>query len=101
MMRPHFVVQVLSTLLAGSFAVPTAIRPVYSRGIDGQQNATRLTDILPSAEIYTPSSPEWDEGTRRWSTYSAPTFDLLFIPKNEQEISQAVCCLRWTSLRFC
>jgi len=53
-------------------------------------NASGLGNIIPSGAIYSPSWPMWVNETTRWSTFSAPTFDLLFIPKDEHEISKAV-----------
>lgn len=83
-------IQLLGTFAIGSLAAPTTTRFASIEGLEKRQNVTSLIDYLPSAEIHTSSWPQWAEETQRWSTYSAPTFDLIFIPKDEQEISAAV-----------
>lgn len=62
------------------------------------------TTALPSAEIatvskwpariaskaYGPSSSLFVQKTTRWSTFEAPTFNEVFLPANEQELSMGV-----------
>jgi hypothetical protein len=86
--------KVLLPLLGVLINLGEAAPAVTSFGyVEHQQkpgNASGLTNIIPSGAIYSPSWPMWVNETTRWSTFSAPTFDLVFIPKNENEISKAV-----------
>ncbi|KAI1196102.1 hypothetical protein F5X97DRAFT_334922 [Nemania serpens] len=55
---------------------------------------TRLTTALPGPEIaahvHGPEWPQFVNKTTRWSTFEAPTFDKVFLPTNEKELSSGV-----------
>ncbi|KAI1485036.1 FAD binding domain-containing protein [Biscogniauxia mediterranea] len=42
--------------------------------------------ISPDASIITPDSPNWENETIRWSTWSAPSYSVAFVPAEEQDI---------------
>lgn len=41
-------------------------------------------------DVHNSSWPDFAAATLRWSSYDAPTFDLVFLPKTEQELSIGV-----------
>lgn len=41
--------------------------------------------------IVTPDSPQWENDTSRWSTWSAPSYSVAFFPGEERDVSVAVC----------
>jgi hypothetical protein len=50
-------------------------------------------DVWPSSianDVHDRSWPEFANKTQRWTTYSAPTFNEIFIPQNERELSMGV-----------
>ena len=53
-----------------------------------------LTDITSElstdATICTPECPEFANQTMRWSAWSAPSFNMVFIPAEEEDVSIAV-----------
>ncbi|KAI0966723.1 FAD binding domain-containing protein [Xylaria arbuscula] len=82
---------VLGSLTATGVAAPaTTVESLIADVEKRQSNASGLTHVVPSSEVYTPASPLWANDTARWSTFSAPTFDLLFIPQTENDISEAL-----------
>ncbi len=89
-MLTHLYIKVLGALLTTSLAAPTDTKITSIREFQRRDNATGLAGVVPAAEVHTSSWSQWVSETTRWSTYSAPTFDLLFIPNDEQDISDAV-----------
>ncbi|KAI1103735.1 FAD binding domain-containing protein [Jackrogersella minutella] len=92
-MLTHLYIQVLSALLITSLAAPTDTRINRIRELQKREDVTGLANVVPAVDVHTPSWPQWVNETTRWSSYSAPTFDLIFIPNNEQEISDALVYL--------
>ncbi|KAI0601615.1 FAD binding domain-containing protein [Biscogniauxia sp. FL1348] len=43
--------------------------------------------LSPDASIVTPDSPSWENVTSRWSTWSAPSYSVAFIPAEEKDIT--------------
>ncbi|KAI0420597.1 hypothetical protein F5X98DRAFT_371568 [Xylaria grammica] len=85
----------LCTLVVTSEAAPTSTDYDQKPG-----NASGLSSVIPSGDIYGPSSSLWVNGTTRWSTFSAPTFDLLAIPKDEAEVAETVQYLSTRNIPF-
>lgn len=80
------------------FASTAAAGPTWhaSRGEDLVKFLERATaptlnfHISSNASIITPDSPEWVDDTTRWSTWSAPTFSVAFLPAEEKDVSVGV-----------
>ncbi|KAI0526009.1 hypothetical protein F5B22DRAFT_642166 [Xylaria bambusicola] len=53
--------------------------------------STGIPLITPPAEIayqfHSPNWSEWDVYATRWSTYAAPSFDYVFLPETERDLS--------------
>ncbi|KAE8370460.1 FAD-binding domain-containing protein [Aspergillus caelatus] len=57
------------------------------------QTSNKHGSVWPEAIndlVYGPSWPNFVNKTQRWSTYDAPTFDLVFLPETEEELSQGL-----------
>lgn len=87
----------LSNILAFLPAVITAFPTPFTRGndlieaLEKRQGLQSLAgNFSTGAKIHTPDWPEFANETGRWSTYDAPTFDLLFVPETEDDIAVAV-----------
>ncbi|KAI1506779.1 FAD binding domain-containing protein [Biscogniauxia marginata] len=52
-----------------------------------RQTPTLNFTISPEASIVTPESPDWANDTARWSTWSAPTYSVAFLPAEERDVS--------------
>lgn len=56
-----------------------------------QRQLSNITaELSPDATICTPECPEWTNQTMRWSAWSAPSFNTVFVPAEEEDISIAV-----------
>jgi hypothetical protein len=56
-----------------------------------EKRATTLNfTISSSASIVYPNDPQWENDTARWSTWSAPTYSVAFLPATEQDITTGV-----------
>ncbi|KAI3328353.1 hypothetical protein F4824DRAFT_493233 [Ustulina deusta] len=55
----------------------------------GQSNG--IPPVTPpaaiAAQFHSPNWPEWSTYTTRWSTYDAPSFDYVFLPEAESDLS--------------
>lgn len=86
------------SVLALRFTIVVAIaladpgqRRTMINTLEKRNLVTTLGPQLSSgASLYTRSSPEWAEQSSRWSTYSAPTFDLVVVPAVENDIAVTV-----------
>lgn len=83
--------QALSALLA---AVPTvSSTPLAIGHLDPRGTSPSNGSVWPSTlngQVYGESWPEFANKTKRWSTYRAPTFDEVFLPENEHDLSLGV-----------
>ncbi|OTB15810.1 hypothetical protein K445DRAFT_317456 [Daldinia sp. EC12] len=90
------------------FASSVAAGPTWhtSRGEDLVKFLERATaptlnfHISPNASIVTPDSPEWAEDTTRWSTWSAPTFSVAFLPAEEKDVSVGLQYMTKHNIQF-
>ncbi|RYP31588.1 hypothetical protein DL767_005697 [Monosporascus sp. MG133] len=91
-MFPNTVFQALASLavLASTVAaVPTWRTSSGATLVQTLQNRSfhNLTsELSPDAIICTPECPEWANQTLRWSTWSAPSFNIVFIPAEEEDL---------------
>ncbi|RYP66672.1 hypothetical protein DL771_007671 [Monosporascus sp. 5C6A] len=46
--------------------------------------------ISPEASIIYPDDPEWANGTSRWSHWEAPSYNVAFIPAEEEDVAIAL-----------
>jgi hypothetical protein len=44
-----------------------------------------------AGSVHSSSWPEFAHKTSRWSTFEAPTFNLVFLPETEADLSLGVC----------
>ncbi|KAI1655194.1 FAD binding domain-containing protein [Daldinia decipiens] len=90
------------------FASTAAAGPTWhaSRGEDLVKFLERATaptldfNISSSASIVTPDSPEWVDDTTRWSTWSAPTFSVAFLPAEEKDVSVGLQYMTKHNIQF-
>ncbi|KAL7621047.1 hypothetical protein AAE478_008359 [Parahypoxylon ruwenzoriense] len=90
----------LGTLAVTSLAAPTDSKVSVIEQLQKRQNGTDSTAVLSLPHIYTSDWPQFANETTRWSTYSAPTFDLILIPETEEEISNALALFSQNSIPF-
>ena len=77
----------LLALLSTVSAVSSAATPAHWAGF-GRQQPGWPTSVADSVHNSTWSS--FAEKTQRWSAYRAPTFDLVFLPESEADLSDGV-----------
>lgn len=59
-----------------------------ARSISPSQELVWPTTI--SSQIHSESWPDFANKTQRWSSYKAPTFDEVFLPKDEHDLALGV-----------
>lgn len=60
------------------------------QALRGRDLTNITSELSPDATICTPECPEFVNQTMRWSAWSAPSFNMVFIPAEEEDISIAV-----------
>ena len=93
--------QALPTFLATIQSVSSAavsFRGLHPRDIS-QSNGTMWPSAV-AGEFYDSSWANFAQATERWSTYEAPSFNEVFLPKTEQDIAIGVSILHIASRNF-
>ena len=83
--------QAVTALLAAVQTVSST--PFTVGGLDQRSASPSNSSVWPSAlngQVYGESWPEFSNKTKRWSSYRAPTFDEVFLPENENDLSLGV-----------
>jgi FAD/FMN-containing dehydrogenase len=91
--------------LAGS--IQQAVAKPISTAQDLVAALRRGEDVSPSifkgglkAQVHGPEWPQWENETERWSTFSAPTFELVFTPQTETDLTQGLKILTTNNVPF-
>ncbi|KAJ6180060.1 hypothetical protein N7519_010521 [Penicillium mononematosum] len=82
------ILRALSVLLATIQTVSST--PLSTKYLSRADTSSYNDPVWPSAlngQIYGTSWPEFANKTERWSSYKAPTFDEVFLPENENDLS--------------
>ena len=80
--------QFLHVLLAASSLVPTVLGAAIDTDLVFGRQDTWPASL--AGEAHDQSWPEFSQKTQRWSTFSAPTFNEVFIPQNENDLVRGV-----------
>ncbi|KAI0003489.1 FAD binding domain-containing protein [Xylariaceae sp. FL0662B] len=88
-MLSHTILNLLAVFASAAAAGPTWHTSSGDALVRYFKRAAPTLDfkISPRASIVTPDSPSWANDTARWSTWSAPTFSVAFIPAEEHDVS--------------
>ena len=92
--------QLLQALPAAFLFASTVIATPYTRLYGRQSNYTWPTEV--AGEAFGPSWSQFVNKTTRWSTYEPPSFNEVFLPKTEEELSIGVSRAQtsWILMRF-
>jgi hypothetical protein len=85
------ILRALSVLLATIQTVSST--PLSTKYLSRADTSSYNDPLWPSTlngQIYGTSWPEFANKTERWSSYKAPTFDEVFLPENESDLSLGV-----------
>lgn len=92
-MLSNTAIQALAIFGSAAAAVPTwhtSSGKTLVRILRERDFSNITTELSPEATICTPECPEWTNQTMRWSSWSAPSFNTVFIPAKEEDISIGV-----------
>ncbi|KAK9414375.1 putative FAD-binding PCMH-type domain-containing protein [Seiridium unicorne] len=87
-MAPIVLLQALPVLLA--ISQTASGKPFSPRGYYPQVGMSNGSTVWPqqvTAEVHNTTWTDFTEKTERWSTYKAPTFDQVFLPQTEEDLS--------------
>ncbi|KAI8933234.1 hypothetical protein NX059_009867 [Plenodomus lindquistii] len=82
-----------ATRLVHALLGATSIISIASGAAIDNDAVYKRQDTWPASiadDAHDQSWPEFASRTERWSTYSAPTFNEVFLPQNEEELSQGL-----------
>ncbi|RYP28694.1 hypothetical protein DL767_007091 [Monosporascus sp. MG133] len=88
-MLSNIILNVLAVFASTAAAVPTWHTSSGEALVQYFESANAPLNFTISSEasIVFPDSPEWDNATARWSSWSAPSYNIAFIPAEERDIA--------------